>query len=51
MDQVVNKDDAPWRAEEVARGERFEFGKNWSRKSSHAASRQYYGHSATERIY
>jgi 2-polyprenyl-6-hydroxyphenyl methylase/3-demethylubiquinone-9 3-methyltransferase len=31
MDEVLNKDDALWHAEEVARGERFEFGKNWSR--------------------
>src|SRR5262249_28679648 len=31
MDEVLNKDDAPWHAEEVARGERFEFGENWSR--------------------
>jgi len=31
MDEAINKDEAPWHAEEVARGERFEFGKNWSR--------------------
>lgn len=31
MDVVLNKDDALWHAEEVARGERFEFGRNWSR--------------------
>lgn len=31
MDKVLNKDDASWHAVEVARGERFEFGKNWSR--------------------
>jgi 2-polyprenyl-6-hydroxyphenyl methylase/3-demethylubiquinone-9 3-methyltransferase len=31
MDRALNKDDSPWHAEEVARGERFEFGKNWSR--------------------
>jgi len=31
MDGILNKDDSPWHAEEVARGERFEFGKNWSR--------------------
>jgi 2-polyprenyl-6-hydroxyphenyl methylase/3-demethylubiquinone-9 3-methyltransferase len=31
MDEVLNKDDAPWHAEEVARGERFEFGRNWLR--------------------
>jgi len=31
MDEALNKDDTRWYAEEVARGERFEFGKNWSR--------------------
>jgi 2-polyprenyl-3-methyl-5-hydroxy-6-metoxy-1,4-benzoquinol methylase len=31
MDGALNKDDTRWHAEEVARGERFEFGKNWSR--------------------
>jgi 2-polyprenyl-6-hydroxyphenyl methylase/3-demethylubiquinone-9 3-methyltransferase len=31
MDKALNKADALWHAEEVARGERFEFGKNWSR--------------------
>jgi 2-polyprenyl-6-hydroxyphenyl methylase/3-demethylubiquinone-9 3-methyltransferase len=31
MDEVLNKHDAAWHAEEVARGERFEFGRNWSR--------------------
>ena len=31
MDKALYKDDALWHAEEVARGERFEFGKNWSR--------------------
>jgi 2-polyprenyl-3-methyl-5-hydroxy-6-metoxy-1,4-benzoquinol methylase len=31
MDEVFNKDEASWHSEEVARGERFEFGKNWSR--------------------
>jgi len=31
MDEVLNKDEAAWHAEEVARGERFEFGENWSR--------------------
>jgi len=31
MDEAINKHEAPWHAEEVARGERFEFGRNWSR--------------------
>src|SRR5262244_3453642 len=31
MYEAINKDAAHWHAEEVARGERFEFGKNWSR--------------------
>jgi 2-polyprenyl-3-methyl-5-hydroxy-6-metoxy-1,4-benzoquinol methylase len=31
MDEALSKEDAPWHAKEVARGERFEFGKNWSR--------------------
>ncbi|HEY7180099.1 MAG TPA: hypothetical protein VIC84_01720 [Blastocatellia bacterium] len=31
MDEAISKDGASWRAEEVARGERFEFGRNWSR--------------------
>jgi len=31
MDEALKKDDALWHADEVARGERFEFGKNWSR--------------------
>ena len=31
MDEALNKDEAQWHAEEIARGERFEFGKNWSR--------------------
>src|SRR5215510_740481 len=30
-DEALNKYDASWHAEEVARGDRFEFGKNWSR--------------------
>src|SRR5215510_1899574 len=31
MDEALNKGESPWRPEEVARGERFEFGKNWRR--------------------
>src|SRR5512145_1886191 len=31
MDEALNKDEALLHAEEVARGERFEFGKNWRR--------------------
>jgi 2-polyprenyl-6-hydroxyphenyl methylase/3-demethylubiquinone-9 3-methyltransferase len=31
MDEAVNKGESPWRAEEVERGERFEFGENWRR--------------------
>lgn len=31
MDEVLNKADASWHAKEIARGERFEFGKNWRR--------------------
>src|SRR5262249_13865432 len=31
MYEAINKDAARWRAEEIARGERFEFGKNWIR--------------------
>ena len=31
MYEAINKDASHWHAEEVARGERFEFGKNWSR--------------------
>jgi 2-polyprenyl-3-methyl-5-hydroxy-6-metoxy-1,4-benzoquinol methylase len=31
MDEALNKDGARWHADEIARGERFEFGKNWSR--------------------
>ena len=31
MDEAFEKSGALWHAEEVARGERFEFGKNWSR--------------------
>src|SRR5262245_12582449 len=31
LNKKLNKEDAPWHAEEVARGERFEFGENWSR--------------------
>jgi len=31
MDEAVEKGEVSWHAEEVARGERFEFGKNWSR--------------------
>jgi len=31
MDEAINKHEATWHAEEIARGERFEFGKNWSR--------------------
>jgi 2-polyprenyl-3-methyl-5-hydroxy-6-metoxy-1,4-benzoquinol methylase len=31
MDEALNKGETPWRADEVARGERFEFGKNWRR--------------------
>src|SRR5262245_34092706 len=31
MDEALNKNEALLHAEEVARGERFEFGKNWRR--------------------
>lgn len=31
MDEILNKSEVGWHAEEVARGNRFEFGKNWSR--------------------
>ncbi len=31
MDQTLEKGAMRWRAEEIARGERFEFGKNWRR--------------------
>ena len=31
MDEILKKTEANWHAEEVARGSRFEFGKNWSR--------------------
>jgi 2-polyprenyl-6-hydroxyphenyl methylase/3-demethylubiquinone-9 3-methyltransferase len=31
MDEALNRVESPWHAQEVARGERFEFGKNWSR--------------------
>src|SRR5215470_13639149 len=31
MDEALEKDGMRWRAEEIARGERFEFGENWSR--------------------
>ncbi|MGH9766222.1 MAG: 50S ribosomal protein L11 methyltransferase, partial [Blastocatellia bacterium] len=31
MDEAIEKGAGPWHANEVARGERFEFGKNWSR--------------------
>jgi len=31
MDEALDKGGMRWRAEEIARGERFEFGKNWSR--------------------
>jgi SAM-dependent methyltransferase len=31
MDETLNKGESPWRDEEVARGERFEFGENWRR--------------------
>ena len=31
MDEALNKNEALLHAEEVARGERFEFGENWSR--------------------
>src|SRR5499426_3036453 len=31
MDETLNKCESAWRAEEVARGERFEFGENWRR--------------------
>src|SRR5215813_1863430 len=31
MDEILEKSEMGWHAEEVARGERFEFGENWSR--------------------
>ncbi|MGH9754060.1 MAG: class I SAM-dependent methyltransferase [Blastocatellia bacterium] len=31
MNEILNKCETPWHAEEVARGERFEFGENWRR--------------------